>query len=73
MRRWSRKMAGLISESDHPTEIGKIPKKEKSTHSDLQGETDEQDSEQQQEQDDLEAKSCHPPCMTISLRVPQKN
>ena len=53
MSNWQEK----VLESDHPTEFGKIPKKEKEKHSsDLQGETDEPYSaEPQQEQDDLEA------------------
>ena len=54
MSNWQEK----VLESDHPTEFGKIPEKEKEKHSsDFQGETDEPDSaEPQQEQDDLEAK-----------------
>ena len=42
--------------SDHPTDFGKVPEK-KENIADLQGQTDEPNSaEQQREQDEMEAK-----------------
>ena len=52
LQSWQEK----FRKSDHPTDIGKVPKK-KENIADLQGETDEPDSaEQQREQDEMEAK-----------------